>query len=222
MSYDNILTTLGLTQMMAESFLVYSLIAIGVGFILFTFWHYIALGVFVFGIFTVLSHSTQNTTTVVKNSQPIITEEYSVEKDPNMQKTSLVDPILLMLKLKEMAQLANVVEPQKEVKVDVVQVVETEEMREYVKNCTELTNNSALCRENWNAMAETGGEIILDPVERRVRKQITKAKVEKASTKSHSKVTEVKLLDVDNTEYKERRATALSKPNAVVFQETYR
>lgn len=222
MSYDNILTTLGLTQLMAESFLVYSLIAIGAGFILFTFWHYIALGVFVFGIFTVLSHSTQNTT-VVKNSPPVITEQPSVEKDPNIQNTSFIDPILLMMKIKELGQTTNVVEPQKEVKVDITQVVETEEMRDYVKNCTELTNNSTLCRENWIAMSELGGEIILDPVERRVRKQNTKAKVEKVSTpKTHSKVTEVKLLDVDNKEYKERRAIALSKPNAVVFQETYR
>lgn len=117
-------------------------------------------------------------------------------------------------------------------------VKETPEMLEYVKHCTDLTNDPKLCQDNWNSVASTGNEIILSPVERTVQRKTEKAHIQKISTKvpkepkepkepkaqriAKSKVNEVKLLDVDNEEYKARRAAALAKPNAIVIHETYR
>jgi hypothetical protein len=67
-------------------------------------------------------------------------------------------------------------------------------------------------------------EIILDPVERPNKPANTTKVVKVKATKQApvSQVKEVKLLDVDNEEYKARRATAMAKPNAIVFQETVR
>lgn len=111
---------------------------------------------------------------------------------------------------------------------DVIQPVG---MAEYVKSCTELTSNADFCKKNWIEARMSGTEIILVPVERITRSKTTerqvvkKAKVEVTKTPkfvAESKVKGVNLLDVDNTEYKARRAATLAKPNAVVFHDTLR
>ena len=114
-------------------------------------------------------------------------------------------------------------------------VSETPEMLQYVKNCTDLTGDVKFCRQNWVEVASRGGEIFLEPVER----EQTKSEIRKISTKkpkvekeevvekpkreriARAKVKEIKLLDVDNEEYKARRAEALAKPGAIVIRETY-
>ena len=109
-------------------------------------------------------------------------------------------------------------------------VTETPQMLEYIKNCTELTSNSKLCRENWIDVASHGEEIILLPVEYTPYSKSDKGYVQKISTKkpkepqivAKSNITQFKLLDVDNEEYKARRAEALAKPNAIVIHETLR
>ena len=42
--YAQVLGTLGLSQAFAESLLVFGILAIGIGMVLYMFWHYIAIG----------------------------------------------------------------------------------------------------------------------------------------------------------------------------------
>ena len=67
----------------------------------------------------------------------------------------------------------------------------------YMDDCVALTGKSDVCEE------------VVD--ERHVILNEAPVEVKKA----------VKLLDVDNQEYKERRADALKKPNAVIMQTTF-
>lgn len=103
-------------------------------------------------------------------------------------------------------------------------------MDEYVATCTELTNNPSFCKTNWFEAKMSGSEIYLVAGDREVKTtKVTQRqtvqrepKVSQVKTKPLSQVKGVNLLDVDNVEYKERRASALAKPNAVVFRETIR
>lgn len=111
-------------------------------------------------------------------------------------------------------------------------VVQPVGMEEYVKACTELTNDKYFCKQNWMEAKISGSEVFLVAIDRKpqVRKTVDRqvTKVAKAEvTKgpkyvAESKVKGVNLLDVSNEEYKQRRDAALAKPNAVVFQQTIR
>jgi hypothetical protein len=111
---------------------------------------------------------------------------------------------------------------------DVVQPVG---MEEYVKACTELTNDKYFCKKNWMDAKMAGSEVFLVAVDRpsQVRKttkpevtKVAKAEVKHVKYVTESKVKGVNLLDVSNEEYKARRAATLAKPNAIVIHETYR
>jgi hypothetical protein len=222
MSYADILTTFGVSQSQIELLMVGGVILTIVGFILFLYWQYILMGVVAFGVLTIVMHHPSNKVEEIVEKEEVI--EPVVAHDPNMQKTAF-DPFLLFSLLRFRAEQAQAVTPAPAPEpVAVKEVVETEEMRQYVKNCTELTNDSKLCRDNWVAANENGMEIILDPVERPNKPANTTKVVKVKATKQApvSQVKEVKLLDVDNEEYKARRATAMAKPNAIVFQETVR
>jgi hypothetical protein len=203
------------------------------GFLIVVYWHFIVAGLVLFSVLFVFQHHTVakvESPVEVASKSPVIDEPPS-NKDESFQKTSIIDPIWLftsLMRLRELNQLQQATQSEKPSVTPVVetkQIVETPEMREYVKNCTELTNDAKLCRDNWIAVNEAGAEIILEPVERKSIKQVnqTKTKVDKNTVNNPVlKSPEIKLLDVDNKEYKERRAAALSKPDAVVFQEVYR
>ena len=247
MSYEGVLSTFGLSHHQVQLMLVCGAILTVIGFILVMYWRFIVAGLVVFGVMTIFLHHPDNTTQPVEVVVNTPTSPPSTpQTDENMQKTSFVDPFIIFnafVKMKELMETKDNVQPEPpkvaEVVIEPKQVVETEEMKEYISNCTELTRNADLCRETWITMKEAGTELILEPVERSVRRQIRLAKVDNSTkvnkpvskvqevkplevNKPISKVQEVKLLEVDNVEYKERRAAALSKPNAVVMQETYR
>ena len=96
------------------------------------------------------------------------------------------------------------------------------ERDEYMKECLELTKNDDLCLENWINHKLTGDETIIIPVEREVKSVEPKTEVKKVSKTKPLKVSKnFKLLDVDNEEYKQRRAKVLENPNAVVIHEIY-
>jgi len=229
MSYAGVLSTFGLGQHQVEMLLLCGVIVTVIGFFLVMYWRFIVAGLLVFGVITIFANHTANPkpdAEVVVNT-PVNT----TETDENMHKTSFVDPFIVfnaLIKMKELLETKDDMQVESpkvsEVSFETKKVVETEEMKEYILHCTELTRNAELCRENWITMKEFGSELILVPVERSVRRQVNRAKFDNITKvdKPTSKVQEVKLLDVDNVEYKERRAAALSKPNAVVMQETYR
>lgn len=76
----------------------------------------------------------------------------------------------------------------------------------YLEDCESLTNKPEMCEELWSE-----------------RKADTEVKPTKKPLPEGFKSAEnTKLLDTDNQEYKARRAEALKKPDAVIFQGTYR
>lgn len=162
MNYQSFLDVLGLTQLMAENYLAYALMVVGVGFILILCWQYVAAGLFVMAVLTVFTHHPKEEPVVVK---PNVVQEIIVEKEVIKEK-------------------------------------------EYVDNCSELTQNKQMCVDHYQEAKQQGREIELVPVESKII--------------PHDKVTNVNLLDVDNEEYKVRRAATLAKPNAVVIRETFR
>jgi len=241
MSYEGVLSTFGLGQHQVEMLLVCGVIVTVIGFFLVMYWRFIVAGLVVFGVITIFANHPANPTPAVE--VVVNTPVSPPQTDENIHKTSFADPFVVfnaLIKMKEMLEAKDDVQTETpkvaEVLIEPKKVVETEEMKEYVLHCTELTRNAELCRENWITMKEFGSELILEPVERSVRRQVKRAKFDNTAKaditakvdittkvdKPTSKVQEVKLLDVDNVEYKERRAAALSKPNAVVMQETYR
>jgi hypothetical protein len=96
------------------------------------------------------------------------------------------------------------------------QAVNARRAEQELKEQVERNRKAELDRESLDR-----GETIVQPqskVEPVVVPEAPKAQ-EKVSTTSG---TEIKLLDVDNTEYRQKRAEALAKPNAVVGQITLR
>lgn len=88
--------------------------------------------------------------------------------------------------------------------------VVTEE-QQFMEDCLSVAEYPMLkCKQLWN--------------ERRVEEHKIVNETKEVSVKEPEfrPVSSVQLLDVDNQEYKAKRAAALSKPNAVVLQATYR
>jgi hypothetical protein len=82
--------------------------------------------------------------------------------------------------------------------------VEFDERQAYMKDCMEVAEYPMhKCVSLWEHREDA------EPV-------VTKTKVDKVD------VSELQLIDVDNAEYKARRAEALQKPNAVIGRVTYR
>lgn len=101
-----------------------------------------------------------------------------------------------------------------QVKPEVKQEVMTEDHMSFMEDCMGLADYPKdKCDKLWQ--------------ERKVEeKELERMStiVEKSTERSidFKPVSEVKLVNVDNEEYKARRAEALKKPNAVVLQATYR
>ena len=88
--------------------------------------------------------------------------------------------------------------------------VNTEE-QQFMEDCLGVAEYPMLkCKQLW--------------AERNVEETKIKHEVKEVSVTEHEfrPVSDIKLLDVDNQEYKAKRASAINKPNAVVLQATYR
>lgn len=86
------------------------------------------------------------------------------------------------------------------------------EEQQFMEDCLDVAEYPMLkCKQLWT--------------ERNVEEtKIKNETVKEVSVTEHEfrPVSDIKLLDVDNQEYKVKRASAISKPNAVVMQATYR
>jgi hypothetical protein len=95
---------------------------------------------------------------------------------------------------------------------DAKEEVVFDEYAAYMKDCMDVADyNRNQCEDLWNG------------------RQIEERELGKLPEEKHAEVavdfqpaSKVKLIEVDNVEYKARRAEALKKPNAVVLQATYR
>ena len=95
---------------------------------------------------------------------------------------------------------------------DTQEEVSFDEYAAYMKDCMDVADyNRNQCEDLWNG------------------RQIEERELGKLPEEKHAEVavdfqpaSKVKLIEVDNVEYKARRAEALKKPNAVVMQATYR
>ena len=147
--YAQVLGTLGLTQAFAETLLIFGIIAIGIGMVLYMFWHYILIGLGVIGVLMVFAHHTDET----KPTEPPAIEQAK---------------------------------------------------KEYMDDCNSLTHKPELCEETWE---QQDHDVIIK---------------QKAIPQGFVPANQVQLLDVDNQEYKTRRAEALKKPGAIILQDTLR
>lgn len=89
-------------------------------------------------------------------------------------------------------------------------VAVTEE-QQFMEDCLSVAEYPMFkCKQLWNERRVEEKNIVTEPKEVSVKEP------------EFRPVSDIKLLDVDNQEYKAKRAAALSKPNAVVLQATYR
>lgn len=105
------------------------------------------------------------------------------------------------------------VDPKKIEEVVVEKSVMTDK-KTYMEECEDLTDKADVCEDLWKAR----DGIVLKGAEEVVK---TLKKEIMTDKDAFMNVKEVKLLDVDNKEYKDRRADALKKPNAVIMQTTF-
>lgn len=88
----------------------------------------------------------------------------------------------------------------------------------FMEQCISLTNKPEMCEDLFSERDHDSIIIDASSVEPK-----THAKKEVSVSEDQFRpVSAVKLLDVDNQEYKDKRAAAISKPNAVVLQTTMR
>ena len=104
--------------------------------------------------------------------------------------------------------------PAEEAKIEIKKEDVMDEHAAYIKDCVEIAEYpQKRCEQMWIGREGTSVEDA-EPVN--VSEKMTETHIDNTA------VSKVKLIDVDNEEYKARRALALKKPNAVVFHETYR
>jgi hypothetical protein len=96
------------------------------------------------------------------------------------------------------------------------QAVNARRAEQELKEQVERNRKAELDRESLDR-----GETIVQP-QSKVEPVVVPEAAKPAEKVSTTSGTEIKLLDVDNTEYKQKRAEALAKPNAVVGQITLR
>jgi hypothetical protein len=96
------------------------------------------------------------------------------------------------------------------------QAVNARRAEQELKEQVERNRRAELDRESLDR-----GETVVQP-QSRVEPVVVPEAAKPAEKVSTTSGTEIKLLDVDNTEYKQKRAEALAKPNAVVGQITLR
>lgn len=103
----------------------------------------------------------------------------------------------------------------KEVKVEISQNKHEvfDEYQAYMKDCMEVAEYSMFeCKNLWNQRQ----------IEENTINKTDAVKEVSTQEDEFRPVSDVRLLDIDNQEYKSKRASAISKPNAVVMQATYR
>lgn len=81
MSYEQILSTLGLSQTSLETLLIYGLIAVVVGYVIVTSWQYIIAGLFILGVLFVFSHHKDTEAKVDKEETITKTEKQKFMDD---------------------------------------------------------------------------------------------------------------------------------------------
>lgn len=161
MTYDQILTRMGLDQGLSEALIVLGVITIVIGFLIILFWQYIVAGAVVFAVLTVFSHHIEL---------------------PKVE--------------------------------DVAEKTEISDKATFMEDCKSLSDKSDICEEMWK---DREGIILKGAIETVVSAIPDKKVVNEAIMEAKT----YKLLDVDNKEYKERRAETLKKPNAVLIQTTF-
>lgn len=101
-------------------------------------------------------------------------------------------------------------------KPEVKHEVMTEDQTAFMEDCTGLADYPKdKCDKLWQERV----------IEEKALEKMSPLPIPEKSTENNvdfKPVSQVKLIDVDNEEYKARRAEALKKPGAVVLQATYR
>jgi hypothetical protein len=98
----------------------------------------------------------------------------------------------------------------------------TKDKSSFMEQCVSLTKKPEMCEDLFSERDHDSIIIDASSVQPKTESKVESKKEVSVSEDHFRPVSDVKLLDVDNQEYKSKRAAAISKPNAVVMQATYR
>ena len=125
MDYNQILTTLGITQGRLETIIIFTVIAIGIGIIAVTYWKFLLAGFFALVIIFVFSRHEPDIEVIAKPAPiPTVIEEPKtvIEVKPEPLKP---EPVIVESK----------------------QVSKAEQ--EFMEDCVSLSSKQSLCEELW-------------------------------------------------------------------------
>lgn len=121
MDYNQILTTLGITQGRLETIIIFTVIAIGIGIIAVMYWKFLLAGFFALIIVFVFSRSESTDMQVIAKPAPIPT----VIEEPNK----------------------TVIEVKPETVVESKQISKAEQ--EFMDDCLSLADKKSICEDLW-------------------------------------------------------------------------
>jgi hypothetical protein len=127
MDYNQILTTLGITQGRLETIIIFTVIAIGIGIIAVLYWKFLLAGFFALVIIFVFSRSEgtpEPLDVIAKTAPPVVIEE---------------------------------LEPKIEIKPEPVQTVVSQvnkEQKEFMEDCLSLADKKSICEDLWKQRSQ--------------------------------------------------------------------
>lgn len=126
MDYNQILTTLGITQGRLETIIIFTVIAIGIGIIAVSYWKYLLAGFFALVVIFIFSRHEPDISVVAKSSPtpvaPVIVEELNTPP-----------PVV---------EVKPVVKP-----VESKQISKAEQ--EFMEDCLSLADKKSICEDLW-------------------------------------------------------------------------
>jgi hypothetical protein len=127
MDYNQILTTLGITQGRLETIIIFTVIAIGIGIIAVLYWKFLLAGFFALVIIFVFSRSEgtpEPLDVIAKTALPVVIEE---------------------------------LEPKIEIKPEPVEPVvsqSSKEQKEFMEDCLSLADKKSICEDLWKQRSQ--------------------------------------------------------------------
>jgi hypothetical protein len=128
MDYNQILTTLGITQGRLETIIIFTVIAIGIGIVCVMYWKFLLAGFFALVIIFVFSRSEgtpEPLNVIAKTAPPVVIDE---TPPPKVEvKPEPVQPVV--------AQMSR-------------------EQKEFMEDCLSLADKKSICEELWKQRSQ--------------------------------------------------------------------
>lgn len=125
MDYNQILTTLGITQGRLETIIIFTVIAIGIGLICVLYWKFLMAGFFALVLIFVFSRHEPDIAVVAKTS-PAVVEDKTETKVVEVEPVTQVKPVET---------------------VESKQISKAEQ--EFMEDCLSLADKKSICEDLW-------------------------------------------------------------------------